>query len=447
MSRLLALALAGVLAALVGCGGGGEEAPAGAVHIDFWHSEPAANEETLQRMVARFNASQDEVEVRAIYQGGSEETVTKLIGAAGSGEVPAAAFLTETYVQRIIDGHIATPVQQFVDREAYNLSDLDQKLLDYHTVEGTLWAMPICVDMPLLYYNKNDFRDAGLDPDRPPADLEELRQDSQQLLRRDSSGTVTRTGLALDIKLWPEGVFAQAGQLLVNENNGRDGRATEALLDSEAGRYLFPWWHDMVSDGLAINVGRNPTGADSYLAVATGRAAMTFGYAGALRSIVTALEEGSANLEVGVGALPGPPGGTGSPLLLAHAAWIFGQRPEREQEAAWKFLSWLAQPEQQAEWFAGSGCMPVSRSSVDLPAAQEAVATYPLFRTVLDLYLQAKPNPAALAALAGPLPAIRDAIFQAIEAFLAGERDPLSALEQAADRANEELRDYNERVD
>jgi sn-glycerol 3-phosphate transport system substrate-binding protein len=442
MRRLSALvAVLGLFLTVTACGGGGGE-PSGPVSIEFWHTEPAANEDTLERMVSRFNASQEEVRVRAVYQGSPDELVTKLVGAAGSGEVPAAAFLTEGFIQRMIDSGIAVPAQQFVDEEDYQFPDLDAKLLAYHTAEDTLWPVPLCVDTPLLYYNKSAFRDAGLDPEDPPADLEELREYSRQLLTNSSGGT---TGLALDIKLWFEQALAKHGDLLVNQNNGRDGRATEVLFNSEAGHWVFQWWQDMVDEGLAINVGRNPTGADSFLAVATDRAAMTYGYAGALRSLVNALEQGATQVEVGVGPVPGPPDGAGGSLLLGHAGWMF-DRPEREQRAAWSFLKWMTEPEQQAEWFAGSGCMPVNRSAVDQPAAQEVLTQYPGFQVALDQYLGAPDSPAALAAVAGPLPAIRETIFAGIEAMLSGELEPDQALERAAERANEELADYNRRV-
>ncbi len=458
MSRLLALAVLPVIVlALAACGG--EEAgptpgtPAatartGPVQIDIWHSEPAANEDTLKRMIDRFNASQDEVKVTATYQGGPTDLMTKLMAATGSGQVPAIAFMMETFIQRLIDSGYVAPIQDFADQEDYDFSDLDEKAVQYYTVEDEMWGAPYCVDVPLLYYNKNDFREVGLDPERPPQDLEEVRQDSEKLLERGASGAVTRSGLAIHITLWLEQVFAQQGELLVNENNGRDGRATEALFDNDTGRRFFQWWHDMVEEGLAYNVGRNPSGVDNYLAVATDRAAMTFGYAGALGSIVDALEGGQIKgVELGVGAVPGFAGGTGSTLLLGHGLWIMNGRPPEEQEAAWKFIKWLLAPEQQAEWFAGSGCLPVSQSSVDQPAAQEVLASYPMFQTALDLYLGVPANPASLGAILGPFPEVRELIENGVEEMLVGGKDPIEALKETAEGANQAIEKYNKAIE
>src|SRR3546814_2327758 len=74
-----------------------------------------------------------------------------------------------------------------------------------------------------------------------------------------------------------EQLFATSGEQIVNENNGRDARATEALLDSEAGEAVFTWTSEMLEEGLAINVGRNDGGQDAFLAIASGDAAMTLG--------------------------------------------------------------------------------------------------------------------------------------------------------------------------
>jgi sn-glycerol 3-phosphate transport system substrate-binding protein len=425
----------------------GAMAPTGPVQIEIWHSEPAANEDTLKRMVDRFNASQDEVKVRPIYQGSPDDAMTKLMASEGSGRVPAIAFMTETFIQRLIDSGFVTPVQDFVDREDYDLSDLDERAVQSYTVEDQLWGTPLCVDIPLLYYNKLVFEDVGLDPERPPQTLEELREYSERILKRDASGNVQRSGVSIHITLWTEQVFAQQGELLVNMNNGRDGHATEVLFDNDTGRRFFQWWHDMVDEGLALNVGRNPSGADNYLAVAADRAAMTFGYAGALGSVINALESGMEGLEIGVGPVPGFADGTGSTLLLAHGLWILNLRPQEEQESAWKFIKWFLEPEQQAEYFAGTGSLPVSRSSVELPAAREIVDQYPLFETALDLYLGVPADPASLGAILGPFHEVREAIHDGVEQMLVSGKDPIEALEDAAEGANRAIERYNEWVE
>jgi len=165
-----------------------------------------------------------------------------------------------------------------------------------------------------------------------------------------------------------------------------------------------------------------------------------------LRSGVDALEKGAAGVEMGVSALPGVPGGTGAPLPGGRVLWILNLRPEREQEAAWKFIKWLMEPEQQAEWFAGSGYLLVNHKAVDQPAAKGIIAEYPLFQVPLDLYLKAPATPTGLGALLGPFRQVREPINQAVEAMLSGAKDPDQALEDAATEDNQIIQDYNQRV-
>jgi sn-glycerol 3-phosphate transport system substrate-binding protein len=444
--------------ALAACGGDGEEAapsgktpaasPAGGtVTIDLWHSESAANADTLEGLISRYNSSQDEVKVRAFFQGGTdEELMAKLVTSLGSGQVPAIAILSELDTQTMIDSGDVTPVQDFIDREGYDLSDLNEKSVQEYTVQGKLWAMPFSSGVPLLYYNKVTFREVGLDPDKPPQDLEELRQYSEKILKRDAAGNVVRSGIALDNQEWTQRTLALHGDLLVNNNNGRDGRATKVLFDNDTGRWYFNWWHDMVDSGLAFDVGRNLTYADGFLAMVSGRAAMTFSYSNALRSVVDALEKGVQDVEIGVAAVPGMPGSAGAPLLFGRVFWILNLRPEREQEAAWKLIKWLMEPEQQAELFGGTGYLPTSHSAVDLPAAKEVIAKYPQFQVPLDLYLNSPMTPAALNALIGPFWRVDEALHQGADAMLSGAKDPDTALADAATEADRIIDEYNQRV-
>jgi sn-glycerol 3-phosphate transport system substrate-binding protein len=454
---LLSLVAVLILSVTLGaCGGGEKSAPtsetpgaspaSGPVDIDFWHSEQAANQETISRLVDRFNASQNEVRVHPFYQGTYDDAMAKIVASLPTHQVPAVALLGDIYTQMAIDSGAITPTQDFVDRDGYDLSDLDPKGVQSFTTQGKLWAMPFAMEVALLYYNKVPFREVGLDPEKPPQDLEQVRQYSEKLLKRDSSGNVVRSGLALDVAIWLERMLAEHGDLLVNENNGHDGRATEVLFDNDTGRWFFQWWHDMVDSGLAFNVGRNPSAADALLAIASGRAAMAFNYSGALRSVIDVLEQGVQGAEIGISRLPGVPGGTGQTGFSSFGLWIFNVRPKEEQEAAWKFIKWLMEPEQQAEWFAGSGYLPVSRSAVDLPAAQDIVAKYPLFQVPLDLYRNTPATPATEGTILGPFQKVREAIFRGVEEMLSGSKDPDQALADAATNANQAIAEYNQRV-
>jgi len=472
------LAALGLLLALPACGGGDEEGgdqatpvaatgttsagtstlssatvtPSGkTVEISLWHSEVASNLETIENLARRFNDSQSEVRVKLAYQGLDEEEITKLVASLGGGDVPTIASLAEIHTQRMIDSGAIVPMQEFVDADDYDLSDLDEKAVKYYTLDDKLWAMPFAGAVPLLYYDKVTFREVGLDPESPPKDLDELREASAKMLKRDANGNVTRSGVAIDITGWYlDSILEEHDDLYANNENGRTGRATEVLFDGPTGQAFFQWWHDMVKEGLAIDVGQNPTGADTFLTIGSGRAGMCFGSSAALRSVVDVLEGGlqGRDVELGVANQPGVPGGSGLPGIYGRSFWILKSRPKEEQEAGWKFIKWLMEPEQQAEWYAGSGYLPVNVKAFDLPAAEEIETKYPQFKTIAELYLAAPANTAHLGPLLGPFNEIRiDIVRHAIEEMLVGDKDPIAAINDAAKEANELLEDYNRRIE
>jgi sn-glycerol 3-phosphate transport system substrate-binding protein len=461
MRRLWTLLGVAVLAlALSACGGkeGAEEgggagneagptAAAGPVTIDFWHSETVASETTLERLIDRFNASQDEVKVKPVFQGGSDQLILKLVTSMRSGDVPALVELADVDTQVMVDSGGATPVQKFVDAEKYDLSDFDEKAVQYYTVDDNLYAMPFAIAVPMLFYNKIPFREVGLDPEKPPLTLDDVRAYSEKLLKVDGSGNVVRSGISLDIQAWYlDLTLAEHGDFYVNNNNGRDGRATEAVFNGPTGQAFFRWWNDMVDGGLAFNVGRNLTGADTFLAVASGRAAMTVGSSQALRSLLDVLEAGVQGVEMGVGPFPAVAGGTGKPGIFSRSLWVLNKRPEAEQQAAWKLARWLAEPEQQAELFAGSGYLPVRLSALDLDTSRQVLEKYPYYQVAVGLYVGTPSTSAKLGPRIGPFSQVREIVAQALEEMVVGGKDPVQALDDAAERATKEIQDYNSRV-
>jgi sn-glycerol 3-phosphate transport system substrate-binding protein len=450
------LACLAVVLGLAACGGGGGEEEggegtpaAGTVEITYWHTELASNLNTLQALVRRFNSSQSEVKVKLAFQGSkNEENMAKVLASLG-GDLPTIAVLDEVQTQRLIDTGAFRPVQDFIDRDNYDLSDFDPKVVQYYTEDGKLCAMPISISVPLLYYNKVTFREVGLDPAKPPKDLEELKEVSRKMVKRDSHGNLTRTGISLDILPWYlEVALAEHGELYLNNENGRAGRATEVAFNGPTGQALFQWWHDTIKEGLGVDVGLNPTGADNLLAIGSGQVAMTRSGSQALRSVVEVLEGGLAqtDVELGVAAVPGVPGGTGASGTYSRGLWFAKNRPEAEQEAGWKFVKWLMEPEQQAEWFAGTGYLPVTNSSYDLPAAQQVMAEYPQFRTAVEVFRSSKATTATVGPLLGPFNAVRDEVVHGLEETVINDKDPIEALNDAAEAANKIIEDYNRRI-
>ena len=133
---LLALALLAYAVVLAACGGGegGEPSartPTGPIKIALWHSETAANQESIQRLVDKFNASQSEVQVEVAFQGGYVDQLDKTVASLGTANAPNLILQDSNHTQFLIDSGAVIPVQTFIDQEDYDLSDFDQKAVDF----------------------------------------------------------------------------------------------------------------------------------------------------------------------------------------------------------------------------------------------------------------------------------------------------------------------------
>jgi sn-glycerol 3-phosphate transport system substrate-binding protein len=465
MFAVVGLALVAVLA--VACGGGEEEGapsgtPAGAetpsegatpsqepVAITFWHAMTASGGDTLERLTNEFNASQDRITVTLEYQGTYDDLLNKVLASLGSGGLPALAQLEDTTTQMMVDSGGVVPVQDFIDAEGYDLSDFLPPVLGFYQVQGRLVPMPFNVSNPVLFYNKLAFEKAGLDPEQPPTTLEELREASQAIV---DAGT-TPHGMSLDINPWYfEQFIAKAGAEFLNNGNGREGRATEVQFDNEDGLAIFTWWKDMADSGLMLNVGRNPSGADHLLAIASRQAEMTIASSASLRTVVDIIAAGHAageltDIDLGTGPLPGLAGGTGGVTVGGASLYIMAESPPEEQQAAWEFIKFLVSPETQAEWFSGSGYIASRASSYDLAPAIEVIDQYPQFQAAVDQLAESPATTAAAGPLMGAYQDVREAVTSAIEEMLLTGKSPADALADAAAESNQALETYNRRVE
>ncbi len=442
-----AVLVAGALL-LASCGGGDDSdgtqgTPGERIMVTLWHAMPNPPGAVLQRMVDEFNQSQTQYQAELIFQGGYTESLNKLISSVGSGNIPSIIQLSDASSQIMIDSDAITPIQQFIDEEGYDLSDFEPKALSYYRVAGTLYSMPFNLAGPILYYDRQAFEEAGLDPDRPPRTLEEVREYSERLVQRNEQGEVTRHGIALQISAWFfEQMLAKQGGLYVNNGNGRDGRATEAIFDSEGGTEIIEWWDQMVDDGLAYNAGRDSLSA--MLKLASGEATMAIASTAALRAVIAVLAlAGGDPHRYDTGPMPGPEGAGGGIVLGGAAFWILSDRPEVEQRGAWEFIKFAASPEQQARWHADTGYFPNRLSAYDLPPAVQAREEFPQFETAIQQLRAAPDTRATEGALLGPFNGVRDRVARAFEQVLAGGADPAQELKAAAEEATEIIREYN----
>lgn len=436
-----------------GNGNGGDlpECPIGAideagekpVNIVFWHSMTRANEDALEALTEEFNGSQPDVRVKLVNQTSYNDTLTKYRAGLGSGDLPDLVQIEDTGTQFMIDSRSALPVQACIDAEDYDLADYVERVVQYYSVEDVLWPMPFNVSNPVLYYDKALFRKAGLDPEKPPATLDEVREASQAIV---DSGAAPH-GIAMKVDAWIlEQFLAKAGEQYVNNGNGREARATAVAYDTDTGLEIFQWWEAMVADDLALDTGYKEGNIDHYLAVGNGNAAMTIDTTAALGTISQVLGSGQfEGVDLGVGPMPGPEG-EGGVLVGGAALYIVNKSAPAEQEAAWRFVQFLNEAENQADWSAATGYIPLRRSAAEMPAITQRWEEEPGYRVAYDQLVTGPENVATAGPVIGAYRDVRMAAVDALQAMLSQGLAPDEALDRAARDADAAIEEYNSRV-
>jgi sn-glycerol 3-phosphate transport system substrate-binding protein len=472
--RLLALGATLALTAAA-CGGGGDDddgtaAPgpdadelpecpvaaldeaSGPVDITVWHSMTRANEEALVALTNEFNDSQDKVQVKLVNQTSYNDTRTKYRAALGTGGLPDLVQMEDTALQFMIDTQSVLPAESCIEADDYDTADFVDRVISYYSVGDVLWPMPFNVSNPIFYFDRALFREAGLDPEQPPATLDEVRAAAEKIVQ---SGAAPY-GIALRADGWLlEQWISKAGEPYVNNGNGRDARATEVTFGSEVGLEIFTWLREMVDDKLLLAVGSQEGSIEDFLAVGNGDAAMTIGTSAALGTISQVLGQGQfASVDLGVGALPGPEGESEGGVLVGGAAMYVtngeNTAPEK-QAAAWEFAKFLADAQSQAEWSAATGYLPVRESATEMAPLTTRWQEAPFYRIAYDQLLEGAENVATAGPVMGPYGArgegVRGAVLDALDRVLSQGAEPEAALQDAVDGANEALTEYNERIE
>jgi sn-glycerol 3-phosphate transport system substrate-binding protein len=415
------------------------------VKIDFWFAMSGHNGEVTQELVDRFNSSQNEVFVTATYQGSYDDAINKLKAGLQSKDVPAVVQVYDIGTRLLIDLNVVAPVQDFIDREGFDISDIEPGVANYYSVDGKLYSMPFNTSNPVLYYNKDLFKEAGLDPEKAPRTWAEVAEYSRKLTKKDSSGQVTQYGCAFALYGWfVEQFIAVQGGYYVNNENGRAARATEAAFNGPEGVALLEWWKSMIDEGICANLGRQT--ADTKKAFDSGVAAMTLDSTAGLRDRIDAAE---GKFEVGVGFLPRAKEEdyqTAGTIIGGASVWILNLRPPEEQEAAWKFVKFLSSADSQAYWHINTGYYPINSKGYNHPDDVAWREKYPQFQVAVDQLHEAPISNVTAGGLIGVFPEARQTVETALEECFAGAATAQEALDKAAQSVTQAIQDYNESI-
>ena len=233
--------------------------------------------------------------------------------------------------------------------------------------------------------------------------------------------------------------MAEQGALLVNNNNGRDGRATEVLLTSDAAKNIVNWIKTLNDNGYYTYTGTLEDWDGSDAIFTEGQVMFHITSTANIGNIV----EAASGFEVDTAPLPIPAESERTGVIVGGASvWVMEGHPEDELTAARDFILYMTNTENMESWHKLTGYFPVRNSSVDALEQEGWFTENPRFEVAFDQMLSTETVPATAGALMGPFPEIRTIIEEAIQKVLNGQEVD-AALEEAKRLADNALEQYN----
>lgn len=401
--------------------------------VTFWHSMGGAGQETLNSIVEDFNNSQDKIQVNAEYQGTYDESLTKFNAVAGTDSAPTMIQTFEIGTMSMINSGNIIPIQEFVDKDGYDMSGLEGNITNYYSLDGKFYSMPFNSSTPVMYYNKDAFKKAGLDPEKAPETFEEVEEASKAIVKSNPN----MKGFALQAYGWLwEQLLANQGALLLNNDNGRTDTPTKIGWTEKEGKSIFEWVKRMVDDGTFANYGTN--GDNMVAGFLAGDVAMFLQSSASARDVID-----NAPFEVGIAFLPYPEDQERQGVVIGGASlWMIDGKPKEESKAAWEFMKYLQTPEVQAKWHVGTGYFAVNPAAYEEDVVKEAWAEKPQLQVTVQQLQSTKSSYATQGALMDMLPQGRKIMETALETvYNGGEVD--QAYKTAVQQFNDAIEQAN----
>lgn len=410
------------------------------VKITFWHSMGGVNGEAITKMVDDFNkAYEGKIQVEVQYQGSYDDAINKLKSASMGNMGADVVQIYDIGTRFMIDSGWVVPMQELIDADQYDISQIEPNIAAYYTIDGKLYSMPFNSSTPIMYINKDAFREAGLDPDNPPKNYDEIIAACEKLVKKDDAGKVTQYGIGMGNYGWFfEQWVGKMGKQYVDNGNGREAAATKVAFDENgAALDILSLWKKMIDGGYITYLGRGNDDAKS--AFITGNVAMLLESTAALKSLLLNVDN---RFEIGTAYFPSiNVDDVGGVSIGGGSLWALENNDEARRAASWEFIKFMISPDQQAYWNAQTGYFPITVATHDLDAFKENVAQYPQFMTAIDQLHDTKPEYAG--SLLSVFPEARAKVEEITERVIMGELEPEKAVEQLARQINEAIEIYN----
>lgn len=408
------------------------------ITINWWFAHGGRLGEKVQEIVADYNASQSQYKVVATYKGNYTDTMNAGIAAFRSKNPPhiLQVFEVGTASMMAAKGAIK-PVYEVMaesglpfDPKAY-LSTVT----GYYTApDGKMLSMPFNSSTPVLYYNLEAFKKAGLDPDKPPKTWPEVAEYSRKLVAAGYPGGFSTAWISW---IHVENFSAWHNVPVGTKANGFAGLDTKFVFNSPLHVKHIQKLADWQKEKIFVYGGRRNKGnalfSSEQVAMYTESSA---GYAGFKKT---------CKFPFRTSMLPYWPDAGGAPqntIIGGASLWVMQGHSASEYKGVASFFNYISKQEVQADWHQFTGYLPITLAAYDLTKQQGFYQKNPGTETALIQMTLHNPTANSKGLRFGNFVQMRAIMYDTLEAVFAEKTTAEQGLSDAVGKGNKLLRKF-----
>lgn len=406
--------------------------------IPFWHSMDGELGKEVDSLAMRFNSTHPDYKIVPVYKGNYDQNLAAGIAAYRSGNAPAILQVYEVGTATMMASKAIKPVYEVFKDAGIHFDEhqLVPTVAGYYTdaKTGHLLSQPFNSSTPVLYYNKDAFKKASLNPDEPPKTWQQLAEYSGKLR---ASGM--KCGYASGWQGWIqlENFSAWNGLPFATKNNGFDGTDAVLIFNTPEQVNHIALLQEMNKKGDFSYFGRKDESTEKFY---SGDCAMTTASSGSLADIGK-----YAKFNYGVGMMPYDADAKNAPqnaIIGGASLWVMGGKDSATYQGVAEFLAFLAKPENAAEWHQKTGYLPITIAAYQLTRKEGFYEKNPGSDVATRQMMNKSPLTFTKGLHLGNMPQIRTVIDEELESVWGGKKTPQQALDSSVARGNQLLRRF-----
>ena len=407
--------------------------------IQWWHAMTGANNDVIVNLANDFNASQKDYKVVPSYKGGYPDTMNAGIAAFRAGNAPHIMQVFEVGTATMMSATGAVKPVHVLMKEAGEAFDPKIYLPTitgyYSTTKGEMLSMPFNSSSTVMWYNKDSFKKAGLDPDKPPKTWPEVFDAAKKLKAAGHPNCGFGNAWVTWVNL--EQLSAWQNVPLSTKANGLDGFDTVLSFNGPLQVKHLQTLIDLQKDKTYDYSGRTNAGEGRFTSGECPLFLTSSAFFGNVKS--------QAKFNWTNAPMPYYPEVQGAPqnsIIGGASLWVMGGKTPEEYKGVAKFLAFLSDTDRQVEIHKASGYLPITKAAYDKAKAEGFYKDQPYLETPLKELTNKEPTENSRGLRLGNMVQLRDVWAEEIEQALAGKKTAKEALDAAVERGNAMLRQF-----